>query len=495
MEQHVGAVIVLAAGGGTRMKSKRCKVLHEICGHSMLSYAVHAASEVEPEQLVVVVGHQREQVLEHLADIAPHVATAVQDEQRGTGHAVLCGLQNLPDVAGEVIVTYGDVPMLTGATLRELVAQHRAAEAAVTVLTATVANPEGYGRIIRDEAGAVAGIVEHKDADATQLAIHEINSGIYVFDAAVLREGLGRIDANNAQGELYLTDVLAIARQDGRRVQAVETFDLWQTEGVNDRVQLAAITKEMNRRIVEGWMREGVTVIDPATTWIQHTVDIAPDVTILPNTMLEGATSIATGARIGPDTLLRDCEVGEDAVIQRTHAILSTIGPNATIGPYVSMRPGTELADGAHLGTFVETKNTIVGPGAKIPHLTYAGDGIVDEGANIGAGTIFANYDGSNKSRSHVGRYSFVGSNSVIVAPVDIADGAFVAAGSTVTLDVAPGALAVARGKQHNSPGWVEKTRSGSKTANAAVEADEGIHPLVQESRDKIAAKQANKEN
>lgn len=496
--RQVGAVIVLAAGGGTRMKSSRSKLLHEVAGRSMLSYAVDAALSLTPQHVMVVVGHQREQVLEHLAQIAPHVETAVQAQQNGTGHAVQCALDALGMIDGDVLVTYGDVPMLTGETLAELVAAHRTTHAQATVLTALVDDPSGYGRIVRDEADNIERIVEHKDASDSERAIREINSGIYVFDAATLRDGLSRITADNAQGELYLTDVVGLAASDGKRVGAFLTEDVWQTEGVNDRVQLARMNREVNRRIVEKWMRAGVTVQDPTSTWIQHDVDLAPDVTLLPGTLLEGATSVATGAVIGPDTTLRDCEVGEGAVIVRSHCVLAAIGAGVTMGPFVYLRPGTELAEGSHVGTFVEMKNAKVGPGAKVPHLCYAGDAVIDEGANIGAGTIFANYDGVNKSVTHVGRYSFVGSNSVLVAPVDIADGAYVAAGSAVTGDVPSGGLGVARGQQHNSVGWVAKRRAGTKTHAAAQAASESlVHEGVQASRDKIAANiaQAQKEN
>lgn len=467
----VAAVIVLAAGGGTRMKSSRSKLLHEVAGHSLLSYAVNAATALEPEHLIVVVGHLRDQVTAHLHEIAPHCRTAVQEEQNGTGHAVECGLADLGELAGEVVVTYGDVPMLTGDTLAELVATHRANHDAVTVLTARLPDPTGYGRIVRDDKGLVSRIVEEKDADNAVRAVDEVNSGIYVFDAAVLRSGLSRITTDNAQSELYLTDVLAIARGDGLRVGAHQIDDLWQTEGINDRVQLAGINRELNRRICEGWMRAGVTIIDPATTWIHASVDLAPDVTVLPNTFLEGATSVGPGATIGPDTTLSDVEVGADATIIRSHVSLAVIGPGATVGPFAYVRPGTELSASGKIGTFVETKNARIGEGAKVPHLAYAGDAIIDAGANIGAGTIFANYDGENKFHTHVGKRAFVGSNSVLVAPVDIGDGGYVAAGSTVTADVPPGALAVARGRQRNSDGWVARRKPGSKAGRAAAEA------------------------
>lgn len=451
------------------MKSSRSKLLHEVGGHSMLSYAVSAATAMQPEHLVVVVGHQREQVEAHLAEIAPHVQTAVQSEQRGTGHAVSCGLEGLGELRGEVVVTYADVPLLTADTLSDLVALHRREQNAVTVLTATAADPTGYGRVIRSSDGHVTKIVEHRDASPEERDVAEINSGIYVFDAEVLQHGLTQITPHNAQGELYLTDVVGVARSLERQVGAHLISDGWQTEGVNDRIQLARINAEMNRRTLEKWMRAGVTVVDPATTWVHSSVDLSPDVTLLPGTCLEGATSVAAGAIIGPYTTLTDVEVGERSTVSRTQASLSVIGADASVGPFAYLRPGTILDAAGKIGTFVETKNAKIGAGAKVPHLAYAGDAVIGEGANIGAGTIFANYDGVTKSTTEVGRYSFVGSDSVLVAPVVIEDGAYVAAGSTVTGDVAAGQLAVARGQQRNISGWVARKRAGTKTAQAAA--------------------------
>ncbi|HSN43171.1 MAG TPA: bifunctional UDP-N-acetylglucosamine diphosphorylase/glucosamine-1-phosphate N-acetyltransferase GlmU, partial [Propionibacteriaceae bacterium] len=366
------------------MKSQTSKLLHEVAGHSLLSYAVHAAQALEPEHLVVVVGHQREQVLAHLADIAPHVTTAVQDAQLGTGHAVQCGLADLHELSGEVVVTYGDVPMLTGETLLTLVEAHRDASAQVSVLTAHNPRPFGYGRIVRD-GDQVDRIVEEKDATREERTLTEINSGIYVFDAATLGHGLANLSTENAQGELYLTDVIRIARDRGERVIAFPIDDLWQTEGVNDRVQLAKINAELNRRIIEKWMLEGVTILDPATTWIHESVDLAADVTILPGTHLEGATSIASGAIIGPDTTLRDVEVGENSTVTRTHGSFAVIGANASVGPFAYLRPGTELGDKGKIGTFVETKNSTIGERSKVPHLSYIGDTTIGTGVNLGA--------------------------------------------------------------------------------------------------------------
>ncbi len=470
--EPVAGVIVLAAGAGTRMKSRTSKLLHQVAGRSMLSHAIHAADALSPQRLVVVVGHEREQVEAHLAEVAPHVVTAFQEQQNGTGDAVRCGLAPLADLAGEVVVTYGDVPLLTGDTLINLVETHRAGGDAVTILTSILDDPFGYGRIVRDDEGElVAAIVEEKDATDAQADIREINAGIYVFDADVLRSGLASLTTKNAQNELYLTDMVTYARSIGRAVRGLVLDDRWQTEGVNDRVQLATLSREFNRRLVEKWQLAGVTIVDPATTWLHDTVDLAPDVTILPGTSLEGATSVASGAVIGPDTTLVDVEVGENATVVRTHGSLAVIGAGASVGPFAYLRPGTELGAGGKIGTFVETKNASIGAGAKVPHLAYAGDAIIGEGANIGAGTIFANYDGVTKSTTTVGRYSFVGSDTVLVAPVVIADGAYVAAGSTVTDDVGPGELAVARGRQRNIPGWVDSRRAGTKTQRAAREA------------------------
>lgn len=466
----VAAVVIMAAGAGTRMKSAIPKVLHRIAGKSMVALAVDAADALTPQRLVVVVGHQREMVSEHLAEIAPHVSIAVQEQPLGTGDAVRAGLSVLPGIAGEVVVTSGDVPLLTGDTLRELVAAHRGGGNAVTVLTAVVPDPAGYGRIIRD-GDEVARIVEHADATDAERDLSEINAGIYVFDAGILTAGLAALRTRNAQGELYLTDVVAHARASGRRVGAQLLTDYLQTEGVNDRIQLAERAAELNRRILHGWMAAGVTVLDPASTWVHAGVDLAEDVTVLPGTSLEGATSIARGATVGPDTTLIDVEVGENARVVRTHAELAVIGPEATVGPYSYLRPGTELGARVHVGAFVETKKAIVGEGAKLPHLTYCGDAEIGPGSNIGAGTIFANYDGVAKYPTTVGAHSFVGSDSVLVAPVNIADGAYVAAGSTITGDVAAGELAVARGQQRNIAGWVARKRPGTKSAEAAAAA------------------------
>jgi bifunctional UDP-N-acetylglucosamine pyrophosphorylase / glucosamine-1-phosphate N-acetyltransferase len=466
---RLAAVIVLAAGEGTRMKSATPKVLHRIAGRTLVGHAIAAAREAQPEHLAVVVRHERDLVATHVAEVDPKAVIADQDDVKGTGRAVQCALDVLPaDLDGTVLVTYGDVPLLSGSTLHALVDHHSASGSAVTVITANLANPTGYGRILRGADDSVEGIVEHKDATPEQLAITEINSGIYAFDALVLRDALEHVTTDNSQGEKYLTDVLAIARSTGLRVAAHLIDDLWQTEGVNDRVQLARLGKELNRRIPEKWMREGVTIVDPDTTWIDADVAIGRDATILPGTQLLGATTIGADAVIGPDSTLEDTEVGERATISRTESRLAVVGADATVGPFSYLRPGTELGAKGKIGGFVETKNAKIGEGAKVPHLTYCGDATIGEGANIGAGTIFANYDGVAKHHTTVGAHSFVGSDSVLIAPVNIADGAYVGAGSAVTADVGPGQIAVARGQQRNIAGWVARRRAGTKTAKAA---------------------------
>ncbi|MDR1213403.1 MAG: bifunctional UDP-N-acetylglucosamine diphosphorylase/glucosamine-1-phosphate N-acetyltransferase GlmU [Propionibacteriaceae bacterium] len=454
----VAAVIVLAAGASTRMKSGTSKLLHPVGGRSMLSWALDAAVSLQPDRLVVVVGQMRDQVEAHLDDIAPSAVRAFQASPLGTGHAVQCGLEALGEVSGEIVVTYGDVPLLSSRALGDLLASHRDEGNAVTVLTAVVEDPTGYGRVIR-QGDQVQAIVEHRDASDEQLGLREINGGIYVFEAEILRAGLAQLRTDNDQGQLYLTDLVAYARGLGRRVGAFIEADVWQTQGVNDRVQLAAVNRELNRRIVREWMVRGVTVIDPATTWIERDVALAADVELWPGTILRGATTVGEGAVIGPDSRLTDVEVGPRAQVVRSEAVLALIGPGAQVGPFSYLRPGTELGQAGKIGAFVETKQARIGAGSKVPHLTYCGDAVIGESSNIGAGVIFANYDGASKSLSTVGSHSFVGSDTVLVAPVSVGDDAFVAAGSVITDDVPSGALAVARGRQAEIPGWVAQRR------------------------------------
>ncbi|MFN8076774.1 MAG: bifunctional UDP-N-acetylglucosamine diphosphorylase/glucosamine-1-phosphate N-acetyltransferase GlmU [Kineosporiaceae bacterium] len=475
------AVVVLAAGEGTRMRSQTPKVLHEIGGRSLLGHALAAAAALEPDHLVAVVRHRRDLVAPHAEQVATELGTrlvvADQDDVKGTGRAVGCGLAGLLATAGvdagehpgrTVVVTYGDVPLLAPDTLRELVELREAEQAAAVVLTAVVPDPSGYGRILRDDAGDVLGIVEHKDADAAQRALTEINSGIYAFDAAVLASALGRLSTDNAQGEQYLTDVLGIARADGGRVRALVTGDLWQVEGVNDKAQLAALGAELNRRVLRAWMLAGVTVVDPSTTWVDVQVSLEPDATLLPGVQLHGTTTVATGATVGPDTTLRDTQVGAGADVVRSHALGAVIGERATVGPFAYLRPGTRLGVKGKIGGFVETKNAVIGDGSKVPHLSYVGDAEIGAGSNVGAASVFVNYDGVAKHRITVGDQVRIGSDTMLVAPVSIGDGAYTAAGSVITDDVPPGALGVGRARQRVVEGWTLRRRPDTPAALAA---------------------------
>jgi bifunctional UDP-N-acetylglucosamine pyrophosphorylase/glucosamine-1-phosphate N-acetyltransferase len=452
------------------MKSATPKVLHPLCGRSMLGHVVAAGRGLAPQRLVVVVGHGREQVSAHLAAIDGSARAVVQEVQHGTGHAVRVAMEALGAegaLDGTVVVTYGDTPLLTAGTLDALVTVHQEAGNAVTVLTANVPDPTGYGRIIRS-GGAVTGIVEQKDASAEQAAIREINSGVYAFDAKLLAEGLSRLTAANAQGEEYLTDVLGILSGDGHRVGALAVADHHEILGANDRAQLAELRRIFNARLTGHWMREGVTIVDPATTWIDVQVELEPDVVVHPNTQLCGETRIAGGAEVGPNCTLTGTLVGAGARVTNATADGAQIGDGASVGPYTYLRPGTRLARGAKAGGFVEMKNAVVGEGSKVPHLSYIGDAEIGEGCNIGAGTITANYDGVKKHRTEIGDHVFVGTDTVLIAPARLADGAYVAAGSAISQEVPAGALAVARGRQRNVEGWVELKRAGTKAAGAA---------------------------
>jgi bifunctional UDP-N-acetylglucosamine pyrophosphorylase/glucosamine-1-phosphate N-acetyltransferase len=455
------------------MRSQTPKVLHTLGGRSMIAHTLHAVAALTTDHIVVVVGHGREQVSAEVRRVTgdnSDVTTVVQEEQLGTGHAVGVGLSVLPeDFTGTVVVTTADIPLLDSETLVALTKSH--AGAGVTVVTTTLPDPTGYGRIIRDADGAVAAIVEHADADEDQRAVAEINSGLYAFDAAALRSALTRLRTDNAQGELYLTDAIALIRADGLAVRAQHIADTTLVSGVNDRVQLAALGAELNRRIIERHQRAGVTVTDPTTTWIDVDVEIGPDTVIAPGTQLLGATSIGSGCTIGPDTTLTSMEIGDGATVIRTHAELSVIGDRATVGPFTYLRPGTQLGTGGKLGTFVETKNAVIGAGTKVPHLTYVGDADIGEHSNIGASSVFVNYDGETKSRTTIGSHVRTGSDTMFVAPVTIGDGAYTGAGTVVRDDVPPGALAVSAGPQRNIEDWVLRKRPGSASAQAAAKA------------------------
>ena len=466
-ETSPAAVVILAAGEGKRIKSRTPKVLHRLSGRSLLGHTIAAAAQLDPKRLVVVVGHGKEQVGAEAVAVAPEAAVVVQEQQLGTGHAVRMVIEAVGEMPGTVLITYGDMPLLRGETLRELASRHLAAGNAVTVLTARGEFP-GFGRIVRDTDGAFLRIVEERDATAEERAIDEFNSGCYAFDGTLLSDAVKRVTTDNSQHEEYLTDVVEILRRDGHAVGTMLAAEAAEIQGVNDRVELAGARRALNDRILEDWMRAGVTIIDPASTWIDVTVTIGQDAEIGPQTQLEGSTVIGAGAKVGPGCLLTDTTVGEDAVLLNVVSRQAEIGDRATLGPFAYLRPQARVEADAHVGTYVEIKKSVVGPGAKVPHLTYVGDATIGAGANIGAGTIFANYDGVHKHHTTVGEHAFIGSNTVLAAPVTIGDGGYTAAGSAITEDVPPGDLGIARGKQHNSDGWVLRNREQTRSAEAA---------------------------
>jgi len=465
------AVVVLAAGQGTRMRSRTPKVLHPIAGAPLLGHVLRTAAELAPLRTVVVVRHERDLVAEAALAHAPDAIVVDQDEIPGTGRAVQQALAALDDFDGDVLVLSGDVPLIERDTLAQLLDAHRGRAASVTLLSAHLRDPAGYGRVLRDASGDVERIVEHKDATDHERQIAEINAGVYVFRAASLAGHLQAITPDNAQHELYLTDVIALARRAGERVAVSPAPDAAAALGVNDRVQLAEAARLLNERIVRRWQRAGVTVQDPTTTWIDATVTLAEDVTILPNTQLLRATTVARGATIGPDTTLSDCEVGEDAVIRRADATLAVVGAGASVGPFAYLRPGAVLGDRGKIGTYVEVKNSQIGEGSKVPHLSYIGDTEIGRNVNLGAGAITANYDDITKHRTVIGDDVHSGSHNVFVAPVRIGDGAKTGAGAVVRKDVPPGALALTVAPQRNVEGWVEKNRPGTGAAAAAERA------------------------
>jgi len=465
----VDAVVVLAAGEGTRMRSATPKVLHAIGGRTLLGHVLAAVAAVDAGQVAVVVGHGRDQVVPHVAECLPDAHTAVQSEQLGTGHATAVGLEQVEAKQGTVLVVMGDTPLLTARTLFELAAEHQTGRRAVTVLAARLADPTGYGRLVRDAAGQLVASVEERDASAEQRAITDVNTGVYAFDLGFLRTALTGLGTDNAQGEVYLPDVIALARSAGLPLGTGWVDDPREVEGVNDRVQLVALGAELNRRTLVAGMLAGATVVDPATTWVDVTVTVGRDVRLLPGVQLHGATVVSDGAVVGPDCTLTDVRVGAGASVVRTHGFGAVVGDGASVGPFSYLRPGTVLHAGGRIGTFVEVKNSHLGPGAKVPHLSYVGDAEIGAGTNIGAGTITANYDGVAKHRTTVGRHCRTGSDNVFVAPVTIGDGASTGAGAVIRRDVPPGALAVSGGPQRNHEGWTARRRPGTAQSAAAA--------------------------
>jgi len=442
------AAVVLAAGEGSRIRSGTPKVLHELCGRPMVLHVVDALAELPLERVVIVVGHGAERVTKTLQEqLVTEVAVEFVEQrvQRGTGDAVSVALTSSAfddlDAEDDILVLPGDHPLLSAETIAMLATEHRVQDAAATVLTVNAADPTGYGRVIRDKDDRVARIVEHADADADERAVAEINTSIYCFRRNLLAPALRRLSPENAQGEYYLTDAIEVLRAAGHKVIAVPADDPAAAMGVNDRAQLADAEAALRGRINRRWMLDGVTMVDPSRTYIDATVALEPDVRILPGTILEGRTSIAAGAVIGPDAHLVDTIVGERTTITNTVAREVEIGDDCQIGPFAYLRPGTRLAAGAKAGTFVELKNADIGAGTKVPHLSYVGDAEIGADANLGASTITANYDGVDKHKTRIGDGVHTGIHTSLVAPVELGDGSETGAGAVVTHDVPPARL------------------------------------------------------
>lgn len=470
-------IIVLAAGEGKRMRSALPKVLHPVLGRSLLGHVLAAAQPLGGRTLVVV-GHGADQVREHTTAIAPAARTVLQERQLGTGHAVRVALPD--DAAGTVVVLNGDLPLVRPQTLTDLVERHERDGNAATLLTAQVTDPGGLGRVIAGEKG-LERIVEERDATPEERRVREINAGAYAFNAALLRDALSRLSPDNDQGEEYLTDVLGLLVAAGAPVATHLVADPDEALGANDRAQLARLRAVLRDRVNEDWMRAGVTLLDPATTWIDVTVALGRDAVVEPNTQLRGATTVGEDALVGPDTTLTDVAVGPGASVVRTHGSGARVGPGASVGPFAYLRPGTVLGEGAKVGTFVETKNAEIGAGSKVPHLSYLGDATVGEHTNIGAASVTVNYDGVAKHRTVIGSHARTGADNMFVAPVRVGDGAYTGAGAVVRHDVPPGALAVSGGPQRVFEGWVADRRAGTPAARAAARAAVPTSPAVPE--------------
>jgi bifunctional UDP-N-acetylglucosamine pyrophosphorylase / glucosamine-1-phosphate N-acetyltransferase len=455
-------VVILAAGQGTRMRSRVPKLLHEICGRAMIGWPIAAARGVEAASIVVVQAPDRP--LDEFLD--EDIVTVVQAQALGTADAVKAAAEYL-DTAAPVVVLNGDAPLLTAATVHALALQQEQSGAGATLLTAELADPSGYGRVVRAADGTVEQVVETKkpeDATPEQLLIKEINSGIYAFDGPALADALTRVGNDNAQGEYYLPDVLAIMRADGRTVSAVRLADADELLGVNDRAQLADVQRVAQARIQRQHMLAGATIVSPETTVIEVGVTLGQDVVIEPGSYLRGSTSVADGAVIGPHSVLIDTRVGEASKVVQSHVVGATIHASVSVGPFAYLRPGALLRDKSKAGTFVEIKNTDVGEGSKVPHLSYIGDADIGPGTNLGAATITANYDGFNKHRTKIGANVHTGVDTTFVAPVEIGDDADTGAGSVITKDVPPGALGIARARQSNLERYAERKQARQPT-------------------------------
>ena len=466
----VELVIVLAAGEGTRMKSKSAKVLHEIAGRTIIENLLAAVKPLEAKNLTVVVGSHKDEVIEHLLKIAPKAKTIFQEKRNGTGGAAQLALASHKG-DGTVLILAGDTPLLTTQTLQEFIDLHASHKNKASVLTALLPDPTGYGRIIRGGDGVILKIVEEKDATDSEKDIDEINTGVYLFESKVLSAVISKIQSNNSQKELYLTDVISLLNDQKESVHAIVSNDYTETLGINDRTQLAECAAIMRDRINNQYMLAGVSIIDPTTTWIDAGVKIEADVVIYPSSSISGESVIKSGAIIGPRTTLVDCEVGSGASVIESFATKSKIGAGAKVGPYTYLRKGTVLDSDSKAGAFVEIKNSTVGKGSKVAHLSYVGDAQIGQESNIGAATVFVNYDGENKHQTKIGDQVRIGSDTMLVAPVTIGDGAYTAAGSVINEDVPAGAIGIGRARQVNILGWVLKKRKDSKSAAAAKKA------------------------
>jgi bifunctional UDP-N-acetylglucosamine pyrophosphorylase/glucosamine-1-phosphate N-acetyltransferase len=450
--------IILAAGEGKRMKSTLAKPLHRVCGRTLIGHVLGYVRALQPDHVCVVLGAGRQAVQEALA--GEDVSIAIQHEQLGTGHAVMAAAKAFAGFDGDVVVTCADIPLVLPATLRALLAEHRQRGAAGTLLTAVYDDPTGYGRVVRDDAGLVTAIVEHRDAGEQVRAIREINGGVYVFQAPKLLAALERLQPNNAQGEYYLTDAIADLVSHGDTVAALCAADPDEIMGINDRVQLAAAEAKARRRVCEGLMVAGVTLIDPANTYVETGVKVGPDTVIWPGAVITGETVIGTGCTIGPHVQIDSCAIGDGSTIKQGSVLAASwFGRGVEVGPYSHVRPDCVIGDEARIGTHSELVRTKLGRGVKDLHFSYLGDAEVGEDSNIGAGTITCNYDGKYKHKTKIGRKAFIGSDTVIVAPVVIGDEALTAAGSVINRDVPDGALGVARAKQETHEGWVQRRR------------------------------------
>ena len=452
----LSAAIILAAGEGTRMRSNKPKVLHALAGKTFLNRVMDSVSALDPDTLAVVVHYQADRVTEAARSYNERVTIVNQDDKPGTGRAVQCAMAQLAqqgELEGSVLIAASDMPLLDSDTLSQLLAFHEQSGNGATVLTTVLDDPTGYGRIIRDSEGNVLRIVEQKDANSSELAVHEVNTSVYVFDAAVLSKAIANLKSDNAQGEFYLTDALETAKQDGA-VGAFAAPDPLSVEGVNDRVQLAALAKAHNIRVCEQWMRAGVDILDPQTTWIEDDVEIGRDAVILPGSFLQGHTVIGENAVVGPYTTLIDAVVDDEAVVERSRVQESHIGRGTNIGPWTYLRPGNEFGEGAKAGAFVEMKKAHIGNGTKVPHLSYVGDAELGDHTNIGGGTITANYDGVHKNRTKIGAGCHVGAGNLFVAPVEVGDNVTTGAGSVVRHEVPSDSMVYSENTQHNVEGW-----------------------------------------